>query len=99
MLDSHIMKHNETDLRYNDDYKNRIEMCDLIDYELKDRLRMKKTVEEQELEELELEKVEEQPITISKIIKKSWNQIKPNKGLNSFFLSVFILINKPPLGA
>jgi hypothetical protein len=65
------MKHNETDLRYNDDYKNRIEMCDLIDYELKDRLRMKKTVEEQELEELELEKVEEQPITISKIIKKS----------------------------
>jgi hypothetical protein len=46
-------------------------MCDLIDYELKDRLRMKKTVEEQELEELELEKVEEQPITISKIIKKS----------------------------
>jgi len=46
-------------------------MCDFIDYELKDRLRMKKTVEEQQLEELELEKVEEQPITISKIIKKS----------------------------
>ena len=42
-------------------------MCDFIDYGLKDRLRMKKTIEEQELEEeLEFEKAEEQPITINR---------------------------------
>ncbi len=41
-------------------------MCDFMAYELKDRLRMKKTIEEQELEEIEFEKAEEQPITISR---------------------------------
>jgi len=42
-------------------------MCDFIGYELKERLRMKKVVEEQDLEqELEFEKAEEKPITISR---------------------------------
>ena len=40
-------------------------MCDFIGYEIKDRLRMKKIIEEEALEEVELEKVEEQPITIT----------------------------------
>jgi hypothetical protein len=41
-------------------------MCDFLDYETKDRLRMKKFIEEETLEEdLELEKVEERPITIT----------------------------------
>ncbi len=40
-------------------------MCEFIGYEIKDRLRMKKIIEEQELEEPELEKPEEQPITIT----------------------------------
>ena len=40
-------------------------MCEFIGYEIKDRLRMKKIVEEQELEEPDLEKPEEQPITIA----------------------------------
>jgi len=39
-------------------------MCEFIGYEIKDRLRMKKIIEEQELEQPELEKAEEQPITI-----------------------------------
>jgi len=37
-------------------------MCDFLDYEIKDRLRMKKFIEE---EEPELEKAEEQSITIT----------------------------------
>jgi len=37
-------------------------MCDFLDIEIKDRLRMKKFIEE---EESELEKAEEQPITIT----------------------------------
>lgn len=42
-------------------------MCDFIGYELKDRLRMKKAVEEQGLEkELEFEKAEEKPITVNR---------------------------------
>jgi hypothetical protein len=40
-------------------------MCEFIGYEIKDRLRMKKIIEEQELEEPDLEKPEEQPITIT----------------------------------
>jgi hypothetical protein len=40
-------------------------MCDFIGYEIKDRLRMKKIIEEEALEEVELEKVQEQPITIT----------------------------------
>lgn len=41
-------------------------MCDFLDYEIKDRLRMKKFIEEEALEaEAELEKSEEQPITIT----------------------------------
>jgi hypothetical protein len=41
-------------------------MCDFLGYEIKDRLRMKKYIEEEALEEEpELEKPEEQPITIS----------------------------------
>jgi hypothetical protein len=40
-------------------------MCDFIGYEVKDRLRMKKPIDEEALEEeLELEQLEEQPITI-----------------------------------
>jgi hypothetical protein len=39
-------------------------MCEFIGYEIKDRLRMK-IIEEQELEEPDLEKPEEQPITIT----------------------------------
>ena len=38
-------------------------MCDFIDYEIKDKLRMKKPIEVEE-PELELEKSEEQPITV-----------------------------------
>ncbi len=42
-------------------------MCDFIGYELKDRLRMKKAVGEQGLEEeLEFEKAEEKPITVNR---------------------------------
>jgi hypothetical protein len=40
-------------------------MCDFIGYEVKDRLRMKKIIEEEALEEVELEKVQEQPITVT----------------------------------
>lgn len=40
-------------------------MCDFIGYEIKDRLRMKKIIEEEALEEVELEKVQEQPITVT----------------------------------
>ena len=41
-------------------------MCDFLGYEIKDKLRMKKSIEEEALEEeLELEKAEEQPITIT----------------------------------
>jgi len=41
-------------------------MCDFLDYEVKDRLRMKKFFEEEALvEEPEFEKVEEQSITIT----------------------------------
>ena len=43
-------------------------MCDFIGYEIKDSLRMKKTVIEEEdlvVEEPEPEKVQEQPITIT----------------------------------
>jgi hypothetical protein len=40
-------------------------MCEFIGYEIKDRLRMKKIIEEQELEEPDIEKQEEQPITIT----------------------------------
>jgi len=41
-------------------------MCDFIGYEIKDSLRMKKIIEEETLEEeAELEKVQEQPITIT----------------------------------
>jgi hypothetical protein len=41
-------------------------MCDFLDYEIKDMLRMKKFIEEEGLEEEpELEKAEEQPITIT----------------------------------
>ena len=41
-------------------------MCDFIGYEIKDRLRMKKIIEEETVEEeAELEKVQEQPITIT----------------------------------
>jgi hypothetical protein len=41
-------------------------MCDFIGYEIKDRLRMKKIIEEEDLEEEpELEEVQEQPITIT----------------------------------
>lgn len=57
--------HNETDLYYKDGDKN--SMCDFIGYQLKDRLRMKKAVEEQGLEEaLEFEKAEEKPITVNR---------------------------------
>ena len=41
-------------------------MCDFIRYEIKDRLRMKKIIEEETVEEeAELEKFQEQPITIT----------------------------------
>jgi hypothetical protein len=41
-------------------------MCDFVGYEIKDRLRMKKFIEEEALEEEpELEKPEEQPIAIT----------------------------------
>jgi hypothetical protein len=40
-------------------------MCDFIGYEIKDRLRMKKIIEDEALEEVELEKVQEEPITIT----------------------------------
>jgi hypothetical protein len=41
-------------------------MCDFLGYEIKDRLRMKKFIEEEVLEEeSELEKPEEQPIMIT----------------------------------
>jgi hypothetical protein len=41
-------------------------MCDFLGYEIKDMLRMKKFIEEDVLEEEpELEKAEEQPITIT----------------------------------
>jgi hypothetical protein len=40
-------------------------MCDFLDYEIKDMLQMKKFIEEEALEEPELEKAEEQPITIT----------------------------------
>jgi hypothetical protein len=41
-------------------------MCDFLGYEIKDMLRMKKFIEEEALEEgPELEKAEEQPITIT----------------------------------
>lgn len=38
-------------------------MCDFIAYELKDKWRMKKIVEEEE--QPELEKVQEQPLTVT----------------------------------
>ncbi|MGA9150105.1 MAG: hypothetical protein WBZ36_05985 [Candidatus Nitrosopolaris sp.] len=45
---------------------NKKSMCDFLGYEVKDRLRMKKYIEEEALEEEpELENSEEQPITIS----------------------------------
>lgn len=41
-------------------------MCDFIGYEIKDRLRMKKILEEEALEEEpELEQAQEQPITVA----------------------------------
>jgi hypothetical protein len=41
-------------------------MCDFLGYEIKDRLRMKKILEEEALEEEpELEKAQEQPIAVT----------------------------------
>lgn len=41
-------------------------MCDFLDYEIKDMLRMKKFIEDEGLEEEpELENAEERPITIT----------------------------------
>lgn len=41
-------------------------MCDFIGYEIKDRLRTKKFIEDEALyEEPELEKAEEQPVTVT----------------------------------
>jgi len=41
-------------------------MCDILGYEIKDRLRMKKILEEEALEEEpELEKAQEQPIAVT----------------------------------
>jgi hypothetical protein len=40
-------------------------MCDFIGYELKDKWRMKKIVEDLEEEQPELEKVQEQPLTVT----------------------------------
>jgi hypothetical protein len=58
---NYCVKGKETHLSYN--VMMRV-MCDFIGYEIKDRLRMK-IIEEEALEEVELEKVEEQPITIT----------------------------------
>ena len=53
----------ETNLRYESDERY---MCDFLDYEIKDMLRMKKFIEDEALEEEpELENAEEQPITIT----------------------------------
>ena len=50
-------------------------MCDFLGYEIEDILRMKKFVEEEALEEEpELEKAEEQPITIT---SSPYNHYKP----------------------
>jgi hypothetical protein len=40
-------------------------MCDFIGYELKDKWRMKKIVEGLEEEQPELEKAQEQPLTVT----------------------------------
>jgi hypothetical protein len=41
-------------------------MCDFIGHEIKDRLRMKKILEEEALEEeLEIEQAQEQPIMVT----------------------------------
>jgi hypothetical protein len=40
-------------------------VCDFIGYELKDKWRMKKIVEDLEEEQPELEKVQEQPLTVT----------------------------------
>ena len=40
-------------------------MCDFIGYELKDKWRMKKIVEDLEEEQPELEKVQEQPLNVT----------------------------------
>jgi|GraSoiStandDraft_30_1057271.scaffolds.fasta_scaffold1746725_1 hypothetical protein len=40
-------------------------MCDFIGYELKDKWRMKKIVEDLEREQPELEKAQEQPLTVT----------------------------------
>jgi hypothetical protein len=40
-------------------------MCDFIGYELKDKWRMKKIVEDLEEEQPELEKAREQPLTVT----------------------------------
>ena len=40
-------------------------MCDFIVYELKDKWRMKKIVEDLEEEQPELEKAQEQPLTVT----------------------------------
>ena len=39
-------------------------MCEFIGYEIKKELRMKKIVEDEDIEELEFDKVKEQAITI-----------------------------------
>jgi hypothetical protein len=40
-------------------------MCDFLGYELKDKWRMKKIVEDLEEEQPELEKAQEQPLTVT----------------------------------
>ena len=40
-------------------------MCDFIGYELKDKWRMKKIVEDLEEEQPELEEAQEQPLTVT----------------------------------
>ena len=40
-------------------------MCDFIGYELKDKWRMKKIVEDLEEEQAELEKAQEEPLTVT----------------------------------
>jgi len=40
-------------------------MCDFIGYELKNKWRMKKIVEDLEEEQPELEKAQEQPLTVT----------------------------------
>ena len=40
-------------------------MCEFIGYEIKNELRMKKIVEDEDIEELEFNKVKEEAITIS----------------------------------